>query len=207
MRLLPLLLLAACAASRGQGPLVVAHATRESGGIRVHFRRMESGTAGHFPDLDAEGGRLVEIAVSPDRLCVGALWLEPRGRLRCTFPYGGAAEIPAQEAEACGETEYVLFEEGDVSVRVRLPTLCALRPAVPLIVEAPAGSTLRFAERRAESVAERMALPLPRDGEGALQEGEWEAVLLTPGGRECRFLLGVDADGTLSATTGFVRKW
>jgi hypothetical protein len=182
-------------------------AAREDGALRIAFRRMEAGSAGHPARLEADGGRLEEVVHSPDRLTVSTLWREPLGELRCSFAYGGSASHPAG-AEAPDETvEYVFLDEEGVQVTARLPLANPVRPVLPLEVTlAPALLPALLDRTRLDAPLSRVAFPLPLDPDGALLAGDSVVVIRTAGGGRREFLVGVDPDGTPTATTGYIRR-
>jgi len=205
-RLAPLLLLGACASVE-----VRAGACREGDAIRACFRRMEPGTAGYTAALAADAGQLTEITHSPDRLSVSVSWKGARGKLRCAFPYGGAAELDAGEARASTEVEYVFLEQEGVRVSALLPSACPMRARIAMTVEvAPALSPASIAVEGMPATripGPRAPWMLTLAEDGMLAEGEIRCTILCADGVTRRFLVGIDADGTPSATTGFVRNW
>jgi hypothetical protein len=197
------ILLGACVA----GPPVRVQAAREDGDLRVAFRRTEAGSAGHLARLEADGGRLEEVVHSPDRLTVSVLWREPQGELRCSFAYGGSASRAAG-GEAPDETvEYVFLDAEGATVTARLPLGNPVRPALPLEVTLdPALLPALLDRTRLERPRTLVSFPLPVDADGALVRGDSVVVIRTTGGGRREFLVGVDPDGTPTATTGYIRR-
>lgn len=197
------ILLGACAS----GPPVRVQAALEGDAVRVAFRRTEPGSAGHLARLEADGGRLEEVVHSPDRLTVSVLWREAEGALRCSFAYGGEASYPAGGPASDEEVLYVFLDEAGARVTARLPGANPVRPALPLDVQLPPALLPALLDGRAlREPRTRVLLPLPVDADGALVEGDSVVVLETAGGGRRELLLGIDPDGTPTATTGYVRR-
>lgn len=189
LALLPIL--AACAGPRGADAEVSAASGPD--GVRVRFRRLGGADPDRPPSLRAEGGTLDEIVFSPDLRAVSARWREPRGSLECRFPYDGVAVFEAGGPVDPATVEYVLLEAPHVRVTAALPRGCLLLPALPLRVEPR--------ERLPPDGA--ATAPLPRDRHGVLREGDHPLALETTGGL-VEFVVGIDADGTPAAVSGYV---
>jgi len=204
--ILPALLAAACS-STGTDGSVRARAVREARGIRLLFRSDGAGAQGVAPRLRADRGRLEEIAVAPDRRAVSALWTGAGGTVRCDFPYAGGRTLAEGDAEESRPFEYLFLDEAGARVEARLAV--PVVRFVPLRVTVPRPpATILFPGRPPIAVAaEGATLELPADDDGALAEGVWEVRVLDEAGGAWRFLVGVDADGGLSAVSGVVRNW
>ncbi|MCI0589907.1 MAG: hypothetical protein L0323_24095 [Planctomycetes bacterium] len=196
VRVAPLLLLASCATAPARDAEVSA--APAPGGLRVRFRRLEGADPDRPPELRADGGVLDEIVFSPDLRAVSALWREPRGKLSCRFPYDGVAVFEAGRPVEPGTVEYVFLESEGVRVTAALPRGCLLLPALPFRL--PPATRLLLPDGAALPDA---ILVLPRDGRGALRQGDLALTLETPNGL-FEFLVGVDADGTPAAISGYV---
>jgi hypothetical protein len=181
-----LLLLAACATGAARDAEVSA--APAEGGVRVRFRRLTGPDPDRPPELRADGGTLEEVVFSPDLKAVSALWRAPRGRLTCRFPYDGVAAFEAGGPVDPATVEYVLLESGGVRVTASLPRGCLLLPALTL---------------RLDPEAREVTLPLPRDSPGALRQGDFPVTVETASG-PVEFLVGIDADGTPAAVSGYV---
>jgi hypothetical protein len=209
-----LVLLAGCVTGPGRGPPVRVTAARDADGIRVQFRRLGGqGSVENTARLDADGGRIDEVVHSPDRLTVSVLWRAPVGTLQCSFPYGGVGRFRAETSVDSRAVEYVFLSAEGVEVVSQVPAGCTMQPFLLLHIQVapdhlpgslhvPGGPTVAL-EREETS----FRLALPRDGTGGLVEGDLELVLRTANGDQRLFLVGIDADGTPSAITGFVRNW
>jgi hypothetical protein len=203
-RLALLLLAAACA----RHEMLIVSAAPAEGGVRVRFRRPGATEPDRPPELLADGGQLEELVCSPDLLGASALWRAPAGALRCRFPYGGTAAFDAGGPVDPAEIRYVFLEEDGARVTADLPRGCLLLPRLLLRVRLradhlparlvlPGGAAVPLAE---ETVAE---LSLPRDRRGVLRRGDAALALVTARG-ELGFLIGIDADGTPAALSGYV---
>ena len=200
MRLALLLLVAACAQT---GRAVRVTAAREPGGVRVVFRRKQ-GTEVHRPHLHASGGSLEERILSPDGLSVSVFWREPEGELRCAFPHGGFGIFSAGDPVDAREVEYVFLAAKGVRVTAVAPRAALLRPALELRVEidkAHLPARLEPPGRDLEQSVTVHTLVLHRES------GDREFTLRTASGATFIFLVGVDPDGTPTATSGYVRNW
>jgi hypothetical protein len=206
-------LLAACTTGPERGPAVAVSAARETDGIRVQFRRLATGAGEHRARLAADGGRLAEVVHSPDLRTVSVLWHQPRGTLRCSFPYGGVGRFGAGDPTDPGQVDYVFHESAHARVTARVPRGSPMRSRLALDVhvgadllparlETPRGGAFEITVGEA-----RVPLELPRDRHGVLESGDHEVFLHTAGGETLSFLVGIDRDGTPAATTGFVRNW
>jgi len=190
------LLAAACASTRLADAEVSA--VPAEGGLRVRFRRIEGADPDRPPELTADGGILDEIVVSPDLKAVSVRWREPRGRLACRFPYDGVSVFEAGGPVDPETVEYVFLEAEGARVTAALPRGCLLLPALPLRLDPaarlllPDGTALPGA-----------TVPLPRDRRGVLRPGDFPLILETEHGR-FELLIGIDADGTPAAVTGYV---
>lgn len=191
-----LLIAAACAGTRSADAEISA--APAEGGVRVRFRRLGGADPDKPPELRADGGTLDEVVFSPDLKAVSALWRAPRGKLTCRFPYAGVSVFEAGGAVDPATVEYVFAEAEGVRVTASLPRGCLLLPALPLRVDPPAplllpdGTTLPGA-----------TVPLPRDAKGVLRQGDLPLALVTENGLVA-FLVGIDADGTPAAPSGYV---
>ncbi len=178
---------------------------------RVRFRRLTYGSAGHFARLQATGGVLAEVVHSPDRRSVSVLWRDRSGRLECRFAYGGYGEFDAEGVLDASRVEYVFLQVDGCSITAVVPRANPMRAILPLRVRvdvsllpatlnAPGGISVSITE-----ADQTFALALPADEAGALIEGDFEVEILTSDGASFACLIGVDADGTPVAATGFVR--
>ncbi len=189
-------LVAACASARLADAEVSA--APAEGGLRVRFRRIAGADPDRPPELEAEGGLLDEIVVSPDLRAVSARWREPRGKLMCRFPYDGVSVFEVGGPVDPVTVEYVFLEAEGARVTAALPRGCLLLPALPLRIDPPARLLL----------PDGTALPgatvhLPKDGRGVLRAGDFPLIVETASGR-FELLLGIDIDGTPAAVTGYV---
>lgn len=207
---LTLILLAACASPPVDGGDVTVRATPDSGGLRVWFRLTGAGAVARRARLDATGGRLIQVTHSPDRRTASVLWLDREGELRCRFP-GGQARIRADAVPDPENTRYVFLKRESVQVSALVPRGCPMTPRVVLrVFVAPADLPARLAvpggqEIRLAEPVSIYVLQLPRSKAGELRAGELKLRLHTSDASHT-FLVGVDADGTPSATLGYVEK-
>jgi hypothetical protein len=107
-----------------------------------------------------------------------------------------------------GQVRYVFLEEAGARVTADLPRGCLLLPRLPLRVRLdadrlparlvqPGGAVVPLGEET------EVLLSLPRDERGALREGDAALALVTARGT-LGFLIGIDADGTPAAVSGYV---
>jgi len=198
-----LLILAGCATTHPADAEVSA--VPAEGGIRVRFRRLKGADPDRTPVLRADGGVLDQIVFSPDLRAVSARWREPRGRLSCRFPYDGVAVFEEGGPVDPATVEYVFLEAGGARVTAALPRGCLLLPAVPLRL--PPATRLLLPNGIEIPTGEdgTTMLPLPKDTSGVLRRGDLPLLLETAQG-PIEFLVGVDADGTPAAISGYVRS-
>jgi hypothetical protein len=198
-----LLILAACATVRPADAEISA--APAEGGIRVRFRRLKGESPDRPPELHADGGALEEVVFSPDLKAVSALWRAPEGKLSCRFPYDGVAVLEAGGPVDPTTVEYVFLEAEGARVTAVLPRGCLLLPALPLRL--PPGARLLLPNGIEIPVGEddTAMLPLPRDTSGVLRRTDLPLVLETARG-PIEILVGVDADGTPAAISGYVRS-
>jgi len=202
-----------CVTTGRVSPFVVASAAREAGGLRVCFRFTRDREPERPPQLEASGGTLRAIAIAPDLRAVSALWVAPRGRLRCLFPPASAGERDASAEAREGTVEYVFLEEPGLRVTAQLAKACLLRPAIELQVDldpalAPArlelpGGTVR----PIGGGTSRVRVALSMDRRKVLRAKDARFTVVDASGGRHPFLLGVDDDGTPTATVGYVRNW
>jgi len=165
------------------------------------------------PKLTASGGTLREIAIAPDLRAVSALWLAPRGRLRCLFAPASAAEVGPDVKTAPGGVDYVFFEEPGLRVTAQLATGCLLRPAIDLQVDLDPGLAPARLEmpggavRKLGAGASRVRVALGINRRRVLRAEDARFTVVDASGGRHPFLLGVDDDGTPTATVGYVRNW
>lgn len=205
-RLATLLLLGACASVD-----VRVAACRDGDGVRACFRRAREGTAGHLATLAADAGELTEVTHSPDRLSVSVHWKGARGKLRCTFPYGGTGEFIAGTEIESPLAHYVFLDEGGVRVWAHLPSVCPMRASVATTIELPVAllpASIAVEDGpAAELSGPRTPWTLTLAEGGLLVERDLLCTIRCADGTVHRFLVGIDADGTPSATSGVVRNW
>jgi len=202
------LLLGACV-SPAQAPTVRVTAAREPEGIRVRFRRLRAGAADVLARLEADGGSIDEVLHSPDHRTVSCLWRDPRGEIRCAFPFGGVGEFRAGDAPDPGRLDYVLLAGDDVLVTMQLPRGCPMRPRLTLRVEGVRTARLRLPGGRVVPVAGggEATWTLPTDDRGVLVGADHELRLETADGAARTILIGIDPDGTPAALSGYLKNW
>jgi len=179
--------------------------------VRVRFRRTRYGSGGNPARLVAEGGELVEVVHSADRLTVCALWRRRSGRLECRFAYGGYGVFAADGTLDPEMIEYVFLRAEGCSITSLLPRANPMRPAISLLVRvdpARLPATIRLPGQAPVDLVEeqtRVFYAFPEDSPGTLREGDAEVEILTSDGVRHPCLIGVDGDGTPVAASGFVR--
>lgn len=198
-----LLILAACASTHPADAEVSA--APAEGGVRVRFRRLDGESADRPPELRAEGGLLEEVVFSPDLKAVSARWRRPKGRVTCRFPYDGVAVFEAEAPADPATVEYVFLEAEGARVTALLPRGCLLLPALPLRLPAAARLLLPNGIEIPAGEDGTVMLPLPRDTSGVLRRGDLPLLLETARG-PIEFLVGIDADGTPAAISGYVHS-
>ena len=203
--------LASCAGGPERGPSVrVSAADAAGGGERVWFRRSKVGVSGHRARLEADGGRVEAVVHSPDLATVSVLWREPRGTLRCVFPYGGVGVRRSGAPVERGTYDYVFLEKEGMVVTGSVPRGCPMVDEVALRFRAePDSYPLRVRAAGGElheigSKEEAFAFRLPRNEEGALTEGDYEIVIETARRRKFVALLAIEPDGALAAVSGYL---
>lgn len=201
MRVVWLLVLASCATSAARDAEVSA--APAPGGLRVRFRRLKGESPDRPPELRADGGVLDEIVFSPDLKAVSALWRQPRGKLSCRFPYDGVAVFEVGRPVEPGTVEYVFLESEGARVTAALPRGCLLLPALTLRLEPPARLLLPDGTVLPVGAGGEATLLLPRDIRGVLRQGDIALTVEIASG-QVEFLVGIDADGTPAAISGYV---
>jgi hypothetical protein len=196
-----LLILAACTGARRADAEISA--APADGGLRVRFRRLGGADPDKPPVLRADGGVLDEIVCSPDLKAVSARWRDPKGTLSCRFPYDGVAVFEEGRPAEPGTVAYVFLDSPGARVTAELPRGCLLLPALPLRLDPPARLLLPNGTPLPVSEIGEATLLLPRDDRGVLRQGDFPLVLETARGR-FEFLVGIDADGTPAAVSGYV---
>jgi hypothetical protein len=182
-------------------------------GLWVRFRVPTGGTSELLPRVEATGGSVAEVVISPDRRTVAALWRDPAGVLRCRYPSGAVGQWWAGDRPARGAVDYVFFEDGTVSVTGSLPRGCTMLPAIELriaiaaphlpgTVQLPGGVIVPL--RRSPAI---VRLVLPRTSRGRLEQGDLHVAVETAGGERRDLLVAVDPDGTPAATSGYAANW
>jgi len=202
-----------CVSTGPVSPDVVVSAAREAAGVRVCFSFTGDREMDRPPKLSASGGSLREIAIAPDLRAVSALWVAPRGRLRCLFAPASAAEIGPEVNAAPGGVDYVFLDEPGLRVTAQLATGCLLRPAIELQVDLDPGLAPARLEmpggavRRLGRGASRVRVVLGMDRRRVLNAEDARFTVVDASGGLHPFLIGVDLDGTPTATVGYVRNW
>ncbi len=188
-------------------------AVAESGGLRVWFRCLKPIESPRSAVLEADNGTLREITLAPDGGAVSALWLKPRGELRCRFPNGGLGSIGHAFPGDAHDVDYTFVTRSWGNVTARVPRGCPMKPILILRVfvdpkylpgelRLPGGKSAPLTDPVSVHV-----LDLPRDQAGRLRGGEQMLELRAKSERTAMFLVGVDADGTPTATSGYVQNW
>jgi len=206
-----LLVAAACAGtSEPERPDVAVTAADDVDGVRILFELQEGDVTAHDVKVEAESGEVRDVCRSHDLRRVSVLWTNVEGEITCRFPYGQTGTWSSSGgAKLDDEFLYVFHESERGRVSARVPRGAPVRPALLLHVEIPAKelpATLQWAGREARRLVRPssfLAVPLPASG-GVLATGDWSVALKTKSG-ETSFLIGVDPDGTPTATSGFVR--
>ncbi len=182
-------------------------------GTRVWVRLGQENRRLDKPRVTVTAGSVANLAVSPDRRTVSLLWKDPAGSLLCVFPIYGAIAVPASARPAPRWVEYVLLREAGVEVTARLPAQVPMTGRLSVQIQLPARALparFHFADRRSIPLSREktdVTLEFETDAQGFLLEADTTGIIHTANGAEHWFLVGVDADGSIAAVTGFVRRW
>jgi hypothetical protein len=205
-------LLGACVGTPEPEREVLVRAAAEGDALRVWFRYPYPNDTERRARLRADGGRLAQVTHSPDLRTVSALWLERSGELVCRFPRGAEARLGAGETGDTAVVEYVFLAQADARVSAEVARACTMTPRLILrIFVAPDDLPARLVLPDGGEVAltdpvSIHVLELERSPAGVLREGDVMLRLRTAAGTH-PFLVGVDPDGTPTATSGYVQKW
>lgn len=191
---------------------MLVRSAAEGDALRVWFRYPYPTDDERRARLRADGGRLVQVTHSPDRRTVSALWIDRAGELVCRFPRGAEARLDAGAAGDPAVVEYVFLAQADARVTAEVPRACLMTPRLilrifvapdelPARLELPGGEKVELVDPVSIHVLE-----LERSPAGVLRGGDTMLRLHTAAGAYA-FLVGVDPDGTPTATSGYVQKW
>jgi len=208
-----LLLAVACASSdKIERPEVEVTAYREIHGDRVHFRLREGQVSDAPVVLKADGGILRDQIRSSNHRNVSVLWTKGEGKLNCRFPYGQENAFDAQEGSPLSDVfAYTFFTGHGASVTTRIGRGAPMVPRLLLRVSLPKSflpAELQWEGREPHHIVRDSSLllvNLPQNDKHVLGTGDWNVVLRTKKGT-WNFLIGVDPDGTPTASSGFVRR-
>jgi len=207
------LALAACTKTSSRVAPADTAVVRGRDGVRVWVRLRQPNRTLHRPRVEVEQGAVEELAVAPDRRAVGFFWRAPGGLLRCRFPVYGIVTVGADEAADPRWATYVWLQEPGIEVTTRLPAQTPLAGVVPIDIrleERQLPARLWVKDKpivHLERGSTRVRFELPTDEDGVLLPGDTAGIIHTVSGAEYWFLVGVDEDGSIAATTGFVRNW
>ncbi len=209
------LLVAACASDdyKIEMPDVTVKAAEESAGTRVTFHLRKGEISDKPIKLEAEFGDMRDFVRSNDLRTCSVLWMDGGDLLHCTYPYGQQAEFSAEEGELLKDHFlYTFLMAQGVSVSSRIARGAPILPRLIIRIELDEKNrpaTLQWEGRDARHLTKkisRLALELPRDRKtNVLQTGDWRLTLTTPT-QKLSFLIGVDPDGTPTASSGSITR-
>ncbi|MEM8886118.1 MAG: hypothetical protein AAGD14_18785, partial [Planctomycetota bacterium] len=180
-------------------------------GMRIHFRLMKGDISEKPIKLEPEFGVTRDIVRSPDLRSLSVLWVKGEGLLKATFPYGQEAEFEWDGETLVDSFLYVLYEEHGVRVTTRVMRGAPMVPRILARVTADEDAmpvTLQWEGRETRTVTRSGSIilfELPGGRQGKLESGDWNVKVSSAKGAS-RFSVGVDPDGTLTASTGYVRR-
>ena len=206
------LLLAACSSTPEDDSRDGADATacEETDGVRIHFFLTEGEPSKGPLRWNKSAGSLVEITRSPDLRHASVLWSDGHDGLTCTFPRGQKCRFQWDDPVLEDRFLYVFHQGDHAMVTAELPRGCPIRPRLLFTIDLEPGAfPAEFqwsgrAPRKLTRARNLILVELPRGKGNVLKAGEWKVELRTPKGNE-NFLVGVDPDGTPTATSGHVR--
>jgi len=209
---LAFLALLGCSSTEEQvRPDVAVTAVEDAEGIRILFDLQKGEISPHDVKIEFESGEIRDVCRSPDLRRVSVLWQNDEGKITATFPYGQTGEWESGGAMLSDEFLYVFLDAPLGRVTTRVPRGAPMRPRLLLHVELPKKSLpaqLQWPGRVARDLVKEssfIAVALPISDRGVLEAGAWKLKLTTKSG-DAEFVLGVDRDGTPSATSGYVRR-
>ena len=201
-----LLLLAACQAA----PVEVRAAPADEGGVAVWFARASGGPKEHVPIVEASGGRIADTIAAPNRRSVAVIWVDPAGRLDCSFPYNsGDASYLAGSPTDARRIRYVFLERRGVRITGSVARACPIVSRLRLEVRLDASllPARILSPRSVKTVVEMEAVvsvELPRDKQGGLVAGDLALLLQPAKGASIPFVISVDRDGVVAAVSGYL---
>lgn len=209
---LAVLLLPCCSSTpEDDRPEVAVTAVEETEGVRVLFDLRKGDVTAHEVKIEVENGEIRDLCRSSDLRRVSVLWIDDEGKITATFPYGQTGVWESGGTMLSDEFLYVFHESENGRVTTRIPRGAPVRPRLLLHVEVPKKSLparLQWPGRVARDLVKESSLigvALPISERGVLEAGAWKLTLTTKTGTS-EFVLGVDKDGTPTATTGYVRR-
>ncbi|MHC4938310.1 MAG: hypothetical protein ACYTHK_05015 [Planctomycetota bacterium] len=192
-------------------PDVAVTASEEAEGIRVQFQLNKGSVTAHDFQLEIETGRLVDVCRSSDLRHVSVLWMDDDGKITCRFPYGQTGEWESGGELLKDHFDYVFYEKNGIRVHARIPRGAPMRPRLLLNVEVPETdlpATFQWKgrePRRLTKSSSFIVVQLPINERKVLATGDWDVTLTTKSGK-FDFLIGVDKDGTPTASSGYVQR-
>jgi len=208
-----LLLVAACASSDvPERPDLEVTAYQEIGGKRIQYRLREGQVSDADVTVSAEHGELRDQIRSSNLRNVSVFWKDGDGLLKCKFPFGQEAEFDWIEGVPLSDVfAYTFFARSDISVTTRIGRGAPMVPRLLVRVTIPQKelpAELQWEGREAHHLVKEsslLLLELPRDEKNVLRTGDWNVALRTKT-VTANFLIGIDPDGTPTASSGFVRR-
>ena len=196
--------------SKEDPPPVEVMACEEADGIRVHFFLRDGEVSAADVKFKADAGDLIEITRSQDLRRVSALWRDGDGLLTCTFPYGQVGEFNYTDEVLEHKFLYVFHQGTNAIVTALVPRGSPVRPRLLLTIDVKKDAlpaTMQWEGREVRDLTRERSLilvELPRSEKGVLKTGDWKVTLKTAKDKDT-FLIGLDPDGTPTASSGFVK--